>query len=317
MANINPNSKTQPNRVLIGIPIYNEEELLAQTLNTLKGVCEENDLIDILAYNDGSTDGSIDILYQRKEEFFGEKLIITSHRKSEGYGKTVFDILRYGCTNNDRYEFVITMDADLQHKPETIELILDMFKRHNYIDIVSCSRYLSKELVELAEYVPYDRYLINMNITNLINHLFHYNLTDSFCGYKGYRVCRVETLFKFKETGYSSPLEFWVNASYHGLFVQEVPTYLIYLRNRISRGNQLPWEQRLQNYLSALISYSWDKKQKEYIKQISDQIFTFIGELLKKHSEQGKILPYVEFWEKYKPQEQAIYQNPLESTLSN
>ena len=53
---------------LIGIPVFNEEELLEKTLDSLFIAIKDED-IDILAYDDGSTDFTPKILQEKQKEF--------------------------------------------------------------------------------------------------------------------------------------------------------------------------------------------------------------------------------------------------------
>ena len=74
---------------------------------------------------------------------------------------------------------------------------------------------------------PGDRRAINATITSLINDLFEWQLTDSFCGFKAHRVSAMARL-KLTETGYAFPLQFWPQVYEAGLRVTEIPVRLIY-----------------------------------------------------------------------------------------
>ncbi|OLS19470.1 MAG: Undecaprenyl-phosphate mannosyltransferase [Candidatus Heimdallarchaeota archaeon LC_3] len=294
-------------RTLIGIPIFNEEDLLEKTLDSLYNAVKDDD-IDILAYDDGSTDFTPKILREKQKEW-GNKLIINNHAYSLGYGKTIIDILKFGCSNKGKYEYVITFDADLQHNPETLSVILETLRNKKHVDVISSSRYLDNNFVKNSINVPVDRFLINMNITKLLNSLYSLNLTDSFSGFKGYRVCRVESMFNMRDVGYSSPIEFWINTAFYNLFVVEVPTPLIYIKGRESRGNEKPWKDRLNNYLNAFKTYAWEDSQRDYVNSIEPTMMSFINEDLKiYHENQDEfITTFQYFWKRHKESEKNIY----------
>ena len=295
-------------RLLIGMPVYNEEELLKQSLSALYPIAKSLNA-KILVFNDGSTDKTPEIL-EKLKNMWGSILLLEEHEKSRGYGQTVIDILHYGCKNKDNYDLLITFDADLQHNPITIPSIIKKFNQHKYIDIISSSRYLDNELVSAAENVPFDRFLINMCITKTANDLYNLNITDAFSGYRGYRICRVDEMFRMREVGYSSPIEFWVNVYYHNLFVAEVPTPLIYLKDRLSRGNEKPWKERLENYLNAFRSYAWEDAERKYIDKVEPLIKEFINLELYYHeqdTETYKITNYENYWNKRKNIEEKIF----------
>lgn len=287
-------------KILVGLPIFNEEQFLTNTFSGLEPLLEEYQFLHILLYDDGSTD-STPTLIEAIHEKYPDRVFFNRHDKSKGYGKTIIDILRFGCENKDQYDIVITFDADMQHDPKTIPEIITKMELENHVDIVSTSRYLDFERVKKAHNVPYDRFLVNMNLTKLINNLYNFKLTDSFCGLKGYRVCRVERMFRLRDVGYSSPLEFWINAAYHDLYIEEVPTSLIYVDERRGRGS---WTERLNDYLDSFFQYAWADDQKDYINKIRPKIITFIANRLRDFENQTsetstKVMTFSEFWSIY------------------
>jgi dolichol-phosphate mannosyltransferase len=64
-------------------------------------------------------------------------------------------------------------------------------------------------------------------ITALINRRLGLNLTDSFCGFKAYRVSAL-TRIHISVPGYAMPMQFWVQAARAGLRIRELPVRLIY-----------------------------------------------------------------------------------------
>ena len=287
--------------ILLGIPIYNEESFLKSTLEGLEQYLHLYPTMNILLFDDGSTDSTPEIISEVQAKW-GNRILNNRHPTSKGYGKTIIDILRFGCENKDKYDLVITFDADMQHDPTTIPEIIEKMETENHVDIVSTSRYLDPEKVYLANNVPYDRFLVNMNLSKLINILYNFKLTDSFCGLKGYRVCRVEQMFKMRDVGYSSPIEFWINAAYYDFFITEVPTSLIYVDERRGRGD---WPERLHSYLDAFYSYAWADDQKQYIQQIRPEIESFITQRMHEYdtradSSRSPVKSFKEFWCEFK-----------------
>ena len=114
---------SQITRNLIGMPIFNEENYLKQTLDLLKPILDADPFLDLLLYNDGSTDASVQIIQQAKNEW-PDRIIIEQHSNPKGYGQTIIDILQFARVQQHIYQTVITFDADLQHDPHTIPIIL-------------------------------------------------------------------------------------------------------------------------------------------------------------------------------------------------
>lgn len=93
------------------VPIYNEAESLPAVLNHLITFCKENEF-ELLLVNDGSKDETKNIInsLNAREEFH-----VIHHQINRGYGAA----LKSGILGTTT-EFVITVDADGQHRCEDI-----------------------------------------------------------------------------------------------------------------------------------------------------------------------------------------------------
>jgi dolichol-phosphate mannosyltransferase len=194
------------------IPVYNEERHLEGLLSRLRQVYSE----DVLLIDDGSEDRSPGIL----KELEGPRTHVLIQGDNEGYGATLISGFREVVHRG--YDFLITMDSDGQHRPDWIP---EFFEAIPDWDIVSGSRYLAES--ESSGVVPSERQAINREITAYLNEITHYNLTDSFCGFKAYRVAALAKL-SITERGYAMPLQLWVQARHHGLRVIERAVSRIY-----------------------------------------------------------------------------------------
>jgi hypothetical protein len=117
-------------------------------------------------------------------------------------------------------------------------------------DIVSGSRYLAQFPGDSQP--PVERRRINMQITELLRDRFGLQLTDSFCGFKAYRVDSLAQL-RITELGYAMPLQLWVQAAALELKIVEFPVPLIYLDEDRSFGGALDQaERRLAYYLEVI-----------------------------------------------------------------
>ncbi len=119
------------------IPVYNEKGNIEKLYHELTGALEELGCdYEIIAINDGSRDGSYEMLngLQRKD---GRWHIIHFRRN---FGQTAAMAAGFDAA---RGEIVITMDADLQNDPRDIHKILNKFEEG--YDIVSGWRQDRKE----------------------------------------------------------------------------------------------------------------------------------------------------------------------------
>jgi dolichol-phosphate mannosyltransferase len=118
------------------------------------------------------------------------------------------------------------------------------------LDVISGSRYLSRD--PHSDSPPADRRAINAQITDELNTRLGLRLTDSFCGFKAYRVAAVRQL-SFDVDGYAFPMQFWVQAVACGLRIGEIPVKLIYNDLNRSFGGPLDDAQiRLNHYRCVL-----------------------------------------------------------------
>lgn len=202
-------------KYLIFIPVYNEAKSITNIINKVRETCPNS---DILVIDDGSADETPRLLEKEKG------LHLIKHPENEGYGKTLIDGFNFSIAKG--YEYVITIDSDEQHQPEEIQNFTDIIEREDW-DIVSGSRYMKYNRDKMDE-APEDRRKVNQRITQKINKLTGYNLTDSFCGFKLYKVSSLKKL-NLKKHGYGMPLELWIQAWKQGFSITEIPVALIYL----------------------------------------------------------------------------------------
>ena len=220
---------------LLILPIFNEEAYLPEVLKSLCQVKE----VDILVVDDGSTDETPRILKEAKIDS------LIRHKTNQGYGKSLIDGFEFAKGNG--YSYLVTMDCDAQHEPEYVPAILKELKG---FDIVSGSRYLPGA-VHFSR-PPEDRLEINKIITRLIIKHTRYSITDSFCGFKGYKVEALKKL-TLTEYGYALPLQLWIQASKLGLTVKEIPVPLIYRdEDRAFKGSFGSKDDRLRYYLRVI-----------------------------------------------------------------
>jgi glycosyltransferase involved in cell wall biosynthesis len=222
-------------RLLIAIPVFNELKYVEPVLAKVKQFHPE-----ILAIDDGSTDGTAELLAKRHD------IQLIRHPENRGYGQSVIDSFQYADAHG--YDWVITMDCDEQHEPETIPDFIRQIRKDEW-DMISGSRYLRPH--ESDDLPPGDRRTINATITGLVNDALNLNITDAFCGFKAHRVSAMIPL-KLDEPGYAFPMQLWPRVAAMNLRVKEIPIRLIYNDpNRHFGGMLDDASARLAHYLNV------------------------------------------------------------------
>ena len=223
-------------RFITALPVYNEAKYLNGVLDQVVRYSD-----DVLVIDDGSTDGTSELLAERNDVF------VVTHRPNRGYGAALISAFQYAIEND--YELVITIDCDGQHEPQRIPLFVTEAGKTN-ADIISGSRYL--KTFDADSKPPEQRRQINFQITKQLNEQLGLNLTDAFCGFKAYRVEALKQL-KLTDQGYAMPLELWVQAACKKMTISEVAVPLIYLDEDRSFGGALDdGETRLAYYKEVI-----------------------------------------------------------------
>jgi len=205
---------------IAALPVYNEAGYVNGVLDEVVKYAP-----NVLVVNDGSTDGTRELLDRRMD------VAVVHHEVNRGYGAALRTAFQYAI--DEGYEIVVTLDCDGQHQPKRIPRFVSACKN---ADIVSGSRYLKQ--YDGDSIPPAQRLFINRQITRTINELFHWNLTDTFCGFKAYRTAALAQL-NITVDGYAMPLELWTQAAMLGLRILEIPVPLIYLDENRSFGGSL------------------------------------------------------------------------------
>lgn len=226
--------------MLLAVPVFNEEQNLPLFFPALFADLPEA-IDEVLFINDGSSDRSPQLL----EEVRRPRVDIVHHTTNLGYGQAMITAMTEAKQRGHSY--LITMDCDRQHRPEDIQHFIDA---DGDIDVVSGSRYLPSS--RRCGNAPEDRVEVNQRITQRLNRRFGFQLTDSFCGFKRYRMERIDPSV-LRERGYAFPVEFWAYAAVEGLRIEELAVSRIYTTDSRSFGEDLDrTRKRYRYYLKVL-----------------------------------------------------------------
>jgi len=206
------------------IPVYNEEATLDEII---KRVDAQPWRMEIICVDDGSTDGSVEILKRLEGEYAALRLVCMPKNSGkgaalrEGFAKAVGDI-------------VIIQDADLEYDPNDyarlLEPILD-----GRAHICFGSRFLGGP----HRVLNYHHYLANQMLTNLSNLFTNLNLTDMETCYKVFRR-EVLDAVELSEDRFGFEPEFTAQIAAAGFRVYEVP--ISYSGRDYDEGKKITWK---------------------------------------------------------------------------
>ncbi|MDY3858644.1 MAG: glycosyltransferase family 2 protein [Muribaculaceae bacterium] len=155
------------------VPLYNEAESLPELQQWIERVMEANGFsYEVIYVNDGSTDGSWDVIRTLAERNPAVKGVCFRRN----YGKS--PALNTGF-RRAQGDVVITMDADLQDSPDEIPELYRMITQDNY-DLVS--GWKQKRYDPLSKTIPTKLFNATARKVSGIHNLHDFN-----CGLKAYR----------------------------------------------------------------------------------------------------------------------------------
>ncbi len=158
--------------ISIVIPLYNEAESLPELYNWIKRVMDKNNFrYEVIFVDDGSTDGSWNII----EQLSSEHAEIKALRFGKNYGKSPGLHCGFQRVTGD---VVITMDADLQDSPDEIPELYRMITEDGY-DMVS--GWKKKRYDPLSKTIPTKLFNATARMVSGIK------LHDFNCGLKAYK----------------------------------------------------------------------------------------------------------------------------------
>ena len=91
------------------IPCYNEKHAIRDTIEWILSVIRDSKLknVEIIAVNDGSTDGSEQVLNALAKEHHSDDLLVVHHKRNQGYGAALKTGIR-----RSQSDYICITDAD-------------------------------------------------------------------------------------------------------------------------------------------------------------------------------------------------------------
>lgn len=211
-------------RVSVVMPIYNERETLEKIVRC---VAEAPVDVELVAVDDGSTDGSRDILCRLRDEGLVAQVVL--HEKNRGKGGAL--ATGFAVATGD---VLIIQDADLEYDPaeygKLLAPILD-----NKADVVFGSRFLGGGPHRVLYYW---HYVGNRLLTLLSNMVTNLNLTDMETCYKCFRREVVHGL-TIEERGFGVEPELTAKVALGNWRVYEVG--ISYSGRTYAEGKKISW----------------------------------------------------------------------------
>lgn len=192
------------NDLTLLLPVYNEAESIEKTIRRYHKIMTEKMSCDILICEDGSTDGTKEILIRLEKEL---NLTLIMGDKRKGYPKAAKDAL-----SNVKTPLVFFIDSDGQYDPEEFWKGIQFFPQY---DILIGRRRIQNE--------KFYRIALTRGFNFLLRIIFHLPTHDADCGF---RIIKKEVIDAIVNDihflPYSFTAEFLVRAHHMGFKMKEM-----------------------------------------------------------------------------------------------
>lgn len=161
-------------KLSVVMPVYNEEATVEEAVRRVlaAGIADE---IELLALDDGSTDGTATVLERLAAD--EPRLVVIRRPRNEGKGAAVAEGFRRATG-----DVVLIQDADLEYDPADYPRLLAPI-RDGRADVVFGSRFIG----DVHRVLYFWHAVGNRTLTLLSNVMTGLNLTDMEAGYKVFR----------------------------------------------------------------------------------------------------------------------------------
>ena len=238
---------------LVIIPTYNEAKNIHKMIPALIGLAAIQ--VDILVVDDGSPDGTGDIVRHMQHEY-EDRIHLVERSGKLGLGTAYVAGFRYALERN--YTYICEMDADFSHDPKDIPRLVKMV-RSGDADLAIGSRY--NEGISIINW-PLSRLILSYSANVYARTITGMNVYDTTAGFKCFhrKVLESLDLSRIKSNGYSFQIEMHYRAFKKGFKIREVS---VIFRERVEGVSKMSkaivweaiwmvWSLKLRSFLGRL-----------------------------------------------------------------
>lgn len=184
----------------------------------------------LLIVDDGSPDGTADIVKRLMQEFSG-RLFIEERKGKLGLGTAYIHGFRWSLAKG--YEYIFEMDCDFSHNPDDLNRLFAACAQGG-ADVAVGSRYVKGGKVKNW---PMGRLLMSYFASVYVRMVLWLGVTDTTAGFKCYKRRVLETidLNGIRFVGYAFQIEMKYTAYKLGFRIAEVPITFIDRQEGVSK----------------------------------------------------------------------------------
>lgn len=224
-----------PKETLVIIPTYNEanniSELIGQVIN-------QDESIDLLIVDDGSPDGTADLVKEAQNNF-GERLHLIERSGKLGLGTAYVEGFKYGLEQD--YSYICEMDADFSHNPDDLPKLIAEVKSGR-ADVAVGSRYAKG--ISIINW-PLSRLILSYSANLYARFITGLPIFDTTAGFKCIhrKVLEGISVDKIRSNGYAFQIELHFRAWQAGFTLKEVAIIFREREEGVSKmSKSIVWE---------------------------------------------------------------------------
>ena len=215
---------TAPYVLSVAVPAYNEKDTLREILDRIRAVPIP---MEIIIVDDGSTDGTREILQTQIEGAF-DNVRVVYHEQNQGKGAAILTAIKYATG-----DFLIVQDADLEYDPQEYRKLLPLLMQ-NEVQVVYGSRFKGS-----VRDMKFANLIANKMLTISANILFPgAALTDEATCYKMFRLDLLKSL-PLRAKRFDFCPEVTAKVLKRGCKIHEVPIH--YVARSLTQGKKIRW----------------------------------------------------------------------------
>ena len=213
---------------IVIIPTYNERENIEKIIRAVLGL---EKVFDILIIDDGSPDGTSNIVRKLMDNEFSSRLHIIERSGKLGLGTAYITGFKWAIEHD--YDYIFEMDADFSHDPRDLPRLYSACHDEGY-DVAIGSRYITG--VNVVNW-PIGRVLMSYFASKYVRIVTGFKVHDTTAGFKCYksRVLKTIELDKIRFKGYAFQIEMKFTAYKIGFKIKEVPVIFVNRREGVSK----------------------------------------------------------------------------------
>ena len=212
-------------KILIFTATYNEKENIETLINSIFNNCP---YADVLIIDDNSPDNTSQKIKELQNKFKNIILIIRNLK----LGLDTAHKIAYDYAVDNRYDYLITMDADLSHDPNEIKNFIFFLEKYSFV--------IGSRYIEGGKCLMKGRRLIFSKYGNkMIKFFLNINCNEFTSAYRGFDINKLNqfNLNLVQNKGYSFFMGTIYEIAKQGFEIKEIP---IIFRDRYKGYSKIP-----------------------------------------------------------------------------